>query len=139
MDLNTIGLSLLGGLITYLAYLSWSIPPEVSRTIPGFLVAQDTGKTHYRQTKTGDASMSTELRRRKAIQYAGRFNPSFNPSLGTLSGAIETYMLTAICVCTSCIATKVLYDGGNAVSEFCPVHDGATYDGGTSTTRVCDV
>lgn len=144
MYLNLIGLGLVGILFTYLGYCAWSSYSTITINPirSGFLVAQDTGKTKQNVAKTGHASMNSELVRRRTIQISNKLNPNpkFNALLGSISGVIETYKITGICTCNICPTTgDILFDGGGALSEFCPIHDGITYDAGNADTIVCGV
>jgi len=101
MDLNLIGLGLIGAAVSYLAYQSFK--PTQKHTTPqrnGLLVAEDTGKSKHIQSKTGDASMQVELRRRRAIQSVGRMDPTMlkesTYQKGSATGALETFFLTGI-------------------------------------------
>jgi hypothetical protein len=144
MNLNIIVLSLMSLIFIYFTYKVWdlgiykqNIPP-----IPGFLVSIDTGKTHHIQSKTGDASMSTELKRRRAIQTIGKQKHKFNALLGSASGAIETYFITGICSCPKFICppnSDIIFDGGDAYDEYCPIHGNNNYDAGGADTIVCDI
>lgn len=142
MYLNLIGLGLVSILFAYLGYYAWSSSSAtmINPIRSGFLVAQDTGKTKQNVPKTGHSSMNSELVRRRTIQVTNRINPNpkFNASLGSISGVIETYGITGICTCNICPTTgDILFDGGGASSEFCPIHDGKTYDAGNADTIVC--
>jgi hypothetical protein len=123
----------------YAGYIAWStpIPIAFNPIRSGLLVAQDTGKSKQIVSKTGDASMQTELSRRRAIQTNGRLTNKFNANLGSISGAIETYMLTSICSCKCPPSNDIIFDGGGARDELCPIHGDVIYDGGTADTRVC--
>lgn len=94
MDINI----LFGGAITiFVGYVIYkSLQPVVNPFIPqrsGLLVAQDTGKTHYNQSKTGDASLFIQKVRRKAIRYSGTPIQETHTQLGSTTGAIETYFV----------------------------------------------
>jgi hypothetical protein len=135
MDLNTIGISFIGIIILYLVYTSWITPIEVIPMVPGFLVAQDTGKTHHIQSKTGDASISIESKRRLTIQTIGRENPVFNALNGSVSGVIETYHITRD-FSSKCPTYGIIYDGGGVDDEFCPIQGSKQYDAGNSKTNI---
>lgn len=99
------------------------------------------GKTRSLQAK-GDASLHTELLRRRTIQRVGRLDYSkikeSRTQIGSTTGAIETFMITGICELPSCICPPdIILDGGGAVSNYCPV-DG-TFDAGNQNTKVCGV
>ena len=129
---------LFGIMFLYATYVAWTtpIPITFNPIRSGLLVAEDTGKTKQIVSKNGDASMQIELSRRRAIQTNGRITNKFNATLGSVSGAIETYMLTSICSC-KCPDIDIIFDGGGARDELCPIHGDAIYDGGTADTRVC--
>lgn len=89
--IGVIGFTALFG---YLIYKS--LKPNVNQFIPqrsGLLVAQDTGKTHYNQSKTGDISLFIQKVRRKAIRYSGASIKETHTQLGSATGAIETYFV----------------------------------------------
>jgi len=138
MDLNTIFLSLFGLMFAYAGYIVWLSPsPVIFNPIRnGLLVAQDTGKSKQIVSKTGDASMQVELNRRRAIQTNGRVKNKFNANLGSISGAIETYMISGICAYNAYLS-DVIFDGGEVIDELCPISGDAIYDAGGADTRVC--
>ena len=79
MVLNWIGLGFVGLLGLYFGWQTFKFFTKVGPSkpsIPGLLVAQDTGKSKQIQSKTGDASMRTELQRRRTIQTVGRSKTS---------------------------------------------------------------
>lgn len=103
------------------------------------------GRNKLIVSKTGDASMATEYRRRRAIIGSNScgVTPKFSHS-GSTNGSLESYFLSSMCptfvrqaaVCTS------IFDGGNANSEFCNILDGnggnVIVDGGYAITNVCN-
>lgn len=98
MDLNTISLVALSGLILYGAYIHYKIIPS---NTPKTLITpwgEQVGRTRPIQSKTGDASMATERVRRKTIVRYGQLNPEkireSRTSTGSTTGAIETFMIT---------------------------------------------
>jgi len=155
MNLNTILLCILSIPILYLGYLYFTLPISTVPVKPHFLWSEQVGKTRSIQSKTGDASMATELSRRRAIQTAGRLDKSklkeSRTATGSTTGAFETLFLTSICpiVCPCCPKSNQISDGGNAFSEYSPVLDGGyaceidtneyVYDGGDAYTFVCGV
>ena len=150
MDLNLIALGLLSIPFLYLTYLYFTLPKEVVPTKPAALWGEQVGRTRSIQSKTGDASMATELSRRRAIQQSGRLNKGklkeTHTSTGSSTGAVETFFLSAICpvFCPCPILPSVIFDGGDIDDEFCPILDGEHeqyiyYDGGGIDTRVCGV
>jgi len=101
MDLNTFGLLFLGSLGFYGTYQYWKTDvaalPKTLKTPWG----EQVGKTRPIQSKTGDASMETEARRRRTIQGASceelyKLKES-RTTTGSATGAIETYFLTSVC------------------------------------------
>ena len=152
MDLNVIVLSIAGLIILYFGYTVWNQPVYVIPSIPRLLVPLETGKTHHIQSMRGDASMNTELRRRRVIQAVGRLDPSklkeSRTATGSTTGAIETYMISGIGIYKNksklqCPPSDIIFDGGGATDEYCMVLDddgyGIVYDGGDANTRVCGV
>ena len=94
MDINTILVIGFAGLFGYLIYKS--LKPIVNPFIPlrtGLLVAQDTGKTHYNQSKTGDTSLFIQKVRRKAIRKSNSPVKETHTQLGSATGALETYFV----------------------------------------------
>lgn len=150
MDLNLIALGLLSILFIYLTYLYFTLPKEVIPIKPPSLWGEQVGRTRSIQSKTGDASMATELSRRRAIQQAGRLNKNklkeSRTSTGSSTGAFETFFLSAICpaYCPCPILPSVIFDAGHADDDFCPIFDGdydnsIYYDGGGIDTQICGV
>ncbi|NDB81772.1 MAG: hypothetical protein EB127_03350 [Alphaproteobacteria bacterium] len=148
MDLNRICLGLLGLVPLYLIYLYWMTPViNPYPSIPGLLVAMDTGKSKHYVSKHGDASMVTESLRRRTILSVGRENPKkiheTTSQLGSGTGYLETFLLSSICIgfCPCPYPNNVLYDGGNATDEYCPLddntNDGQILDAGNATTQGC--
>jgi len=140
MYLNLIGLGLLSLFIGTLVYYSWiPISTNINPVRSGLLVAQDTGKTKQIVSKTGDASMVTEKTRRCVIKKNHSYNPTFSSNLGSLSGAVETFFITAVCVDGRGLCSQdIIFDGGGADDEFCPVEGNIIYDAGGVGTIVCD-
>lgn len=150
MDLNTISVGLLSMPLLYLLYLYFTLPVTLVPEKPRFLWGEQVGKSKFIQSKNGDASMATEMTRRRAIQMVGQQSPSkikeTRTSSGSGTGAIESFFLTAICpaFCKICKDYDILFDGGYIDSEFCPVlddEDGSAivYDAGGIDTIVCGV
>jgi hypothetical protein len=122
MYLNLIGLGFIGLCLSYLVYQFFK--PTAKEEKPqrsGLLVAQDTGKSKQIQSKTGDASMQVELRRRRAIQGSGRIEPKkikeSTYQKGSTTGAIETFFITGICPPLARVIENLFYDGGGASNE----------------------
>lgn len=146
VNINTLFIGLLSlffgyNLISY--YLQKPDPYEIP--IGALPVPIQVGKNKIIVSKTGDASMGTEYKRRRAIIGANScgITPKFSYQ-GSTNGSLETYFLTSMCptfikdiakACTS------VFDGGNAESEFCYVLDGnggsIVVDGGGADTNVC--
>ena len=131
MDLNVIGISFLGIVVAYFGYQSYNgkTPSHIPSGLP---VAIETGKTHVIQSKSGDASMRTELLRRRAIKTIGISGKckikETRTLIGSHTGAIETYFLSSICPAAK--TDQSWFDGGNEFSEFCgPSQD--SLDAGT--------
>ena len=145
MYLNLLGLGCITFFLSYLAY-NFSRPvltKKVERS--GLLVAQDSGKSKQIASKTGDASMRTEFRRRQTIQTVGAADRlSIKETMyqkGSTTGAIETFLLTSISPRPITDVVNFLYDAGGANDNYCNVLDdtgvGAGYDAGTAYTNVC--
>ena len=140
MDLNTIFLSLFGLMFIYAGYTAWSAPTPVAfnPVRSGLLVAQDTGKSKQIQSKTGDASLSIELVRRRAIQGHGRLDKSrireTRTQMGSTTGAVEM-MLTAICP----NFYDLILDGGNEAADYCEYVGNGYLDAGDATTKACGI
>ena len=103
------------------------------------------GKNKIIVSKTGDASMATEYKRRRAIIGSNScgINPKFSYQ-GSTNGSLETYFLSSMCpsfVSKAVVACTSIFDGGNAESDFCNVLDGnggdIIVDGGYADTNVC--
>jgi len=96
MDANILGLGFLGAIGMYFSYISMN-SPSIVNVSPVTPWGEQVGKTHAIQSMHGDASMSTELLRRKTIQTVGRLKPMFlkenRTQLGTATGAVETFMI----------------------------------------------
>jgi len=151
INLNLIFIGLLSIPVLYLAYIYVTTPPPEIPVKPRALWGEQVGRTRPIQSKTGDASMATELSRRRAIIQSGRLQKSklkeSQTSTGSTTGAYETFFLTAICpvVCAVCPSLEsVIFDAGGADSEYCPILDDEDdgiiyYDGGNIDTRVCNI
>jgi hypothetical protein len=136
--MDFIGIAALGVLTVYVGYV---INKPAPSAIPQFVWNEQVGKTRSLQAR-GDASMNTELIRRRAIQASGRLDYSklkeTRTQWGTATGAFETFMLSTVCPLPS---PNVIYDGGGPADEFCPLNDdgtGVAVDGGTHDTTLCD-
>jgi len=149
MDLNTISLTLFGILLLYGAYTCWiNYPKVIPQKSPITPWGQQVGRTRPIQSKNGDASMMTELNRRRAIQGIGCKEPKkireSRTSSGASTGAMESFFLTAICpAIPQPVICDFVFDGGGASSDFCYVidddGDGIDYDAGGPNTLVCGI
>lgn len=145
-DINTLFLGALAlflgyGVLSY--YLQATDPYEIP--IGNLPVPIQVGKNKVIVSKTGDASMQTEYKRRRAIIGSNSCgtSPKFSYS-GSTNGSLETYFLSSMCpsfVRKAVVACTSVFDGGNADSEFCAVLDGnggdIIVDGGYADTNVC--
>lgn len=141
-NINTIFISLLflflaGGVASY--YLR---EKDIYELPTGALpVPIQVGKNKIIVSKTGDASMATEGRRRRAVISNHKYSKNFNfKDKSSTNGSLEAYFLSAVC---PPFQPVFIYDGGNAESEFCYVLDGNgdiyIVDGGYADTNVCSV
>ena len=147
MNATILGISFLGILSLYIGYVGWTKQEPTIPKNPITPWGEDTGKTHHIQSKHGDASMMTELRRRQAIQQSGRLNKNklkeSRTQFGSSTGAMETFMLSSVCPvpCPIVCPSDIIYDGGGKTDEFCPILDaqgsGALLDAGNQNTKAC--
>uniref|UniRef100_A0A6C0EQD7 Uncharacterized protein n=1 Tax=viral metagenome TaxID=1070528 RepID=A0A6C0EQD7_9ZZZZ len=144
MDINILSIGIFGLGIAYMVYTVPKVNIEKQPERSGLLVAQDTGKSKQIQSKTGDASMRIELRRRQTIQTSGKSDHEklreATYQKGSTTGAIETYMLSSILTyIPKCLPYDTIYDGGDEKDEFCTYEgDGSSkLDGGNETTKAC--
>ena len=100
MDINVLSIGILGLGIAYMGYQMYTTPKIFIEKQPdrsGLLVAQDTSNSKQIQSKTGDASLTTERIRRKAIQGHGTLHKSrireTRTQTGSTTGAIETFFI----------------------------------------------
>ena len=140
MDINILSLGILGLGIAYMGYQMYTTPliKELQIERSGLLVAQDTANSKQIQSKTGDASMTTERIRRKVIhangiQYRSRIKES-RTQTGSTTGAIEM-MLSGIC--PHCY--DIIFDGGNDTGEYCQFVGDGYLDAGNARTKVYGV
>jgi hypothetical protein len=141
MDFNIVGISLLSLLGFYISYKGYNTYTEIIKK-PISPWNNQEGRTRELQSLKGDASQYIELRRRQTIQQSGRLMPSkireTKTQLGSTTGALETFMLSAICPkLVYCAKNDIVYDGGNDEDEFCPIPGSDTKDGGNELTNVC--
>ena len=150
MYLNWIGLGFVGIVGLYFGWQAFKfftrvVPSAPTRT--GLLVAQDTGKSKHNQSKNGDASMNTELQRRRTVQMVGRSKPeSIKETVyqkGSTTGAIETFFLLSVCPPIAQLFENLIYDAGFADDDFCDILNdigsGPTYDSGRANNTACDI
>jgi hypothetical protein len=140
MDINTILVIGISTLFGYLIYKSLKPTKVFNPQRFGLLVAQDTGKTKHVQSKTGDASLAIERIRRTAIQNGGRDKiKETRTQKGSTTGALEVFFISRICACVCPPTQDIIYDGGGATNEYCPIHGFDNYDAGGADTRVCGI
>ena len=138
----TLLISILGyGITSY--YLQKPDPYEIpTGALP---VPIQVGKNKIIVSKTGDASMRTEYKRRRAIIGSSScgITPKFSHS-GSTNGSMETYFLSSMCpTFIKDVFNEIIIDildGGNADSEFPGILDGNephdfTLDGGNVETN----
>jgi len=142
MDFNLVGISLLSLLGFYISYKGYNTYTEIT-TKPISPWNNQEGRTRDLQSLRGDASQYIELRRRQTIQQAGRLQPSkireTKTQIGSTTGALETFMLSAVCPKLICCPKDIIYDGGNQNDEFCPISGTDTKDGGNELIKVCGI
>jgi len=134
MDLNTLWILGVVSLICYLVYTNQQITTSTPN-LPRFLWNEQVGRSKQIQSKNGDASMNVEMVRRRAIQSSANKLRESRTASGASTGAVEAYMLSSICplVCKKTICPcDVVFDGGSANANFCPVPGDTTYDAGGS-------
>lgn len=146
LTINTLFIGFLSIILGYGMFSYYLQKPDPYEIPTGNLpVPIQVGKNKIIVSKTGDASMSTEYRRRRAIIGSNScgITPKFSYQ-GSTNGSLETYFLTSMCptfikdIAKECIS---IFDGGNAESEFCNILDGnggdVIVDGGYADTNVC--
>ncbi len=132
ITINTlfIGILLLiigGGVTSYwLTKIDPYEPPTGALPVP-----IQVGKNKIIVSKTGDASMATEYKRRRTIigSNSCAINPKFSFS-GSTNGSLESYFLSSMC--PTFIKSKLcnaLYDGGDANTNSCNILDGGDATG----------
>ena len=140
MDINTILVIGFTSLFGYLIYKSLIPKHSLTPQRFGLLVAQDTGKTHHIQSKTGDASLAIEKLRRTVIQGHGRSNKSkikeTRTQLGSTTGALETFMISSICEYPS---YDLILDGGDENADYCEYTGTQYLDAGDQNTKACGI
>jgi hypothetical protein len=146
MYLNYIGLGLISFTLICLSYQLWTLHVlEFNPVRSGLLVPIDVNKSKHIQSKTGDASLTTERKRRKTIYTVGRSNECYikegTYQKGSTTGAIETYFISNIR--ETCIRPSTWYDGGGVDDEFDLVlddnkrYDVFSNDAGNHDTEIC--
>lgn len=129
ITINTlfIGIALLiisSGIASYLL-----TKPDPYETPTGALpVPVQVGKNKLIVSKTGDASMATEYKRRRAIVGSNSCsnNPKFSFS-GSTNGSLETYFLSSLCPSfkqVSSTLVDIVYDGNDAYTQSNNILDG---------------
>lgn len=130
LNINVIFITLLVSILGYgitSYYLQKHDPYEIpTGALP---VPIQVGKSKIFVSKTGDASMRTEYKRRRAIIGSNScgITPKFSHS-GSTNGSLETYFLSSMCptfvkdVVSQFISGVI--DSGNAESEFPGIVDG---------------
>jgi hypothetical protein len=120
------------GVASYM--LTSSDPYEVP--IGSLPVPIQVGKNKVFVSKTGDASMATEYRRRRAVigsnscGYYTKFSHS-----GSTNGSLETYFLSGMCpTFNKPRRSERIYDGGDATTE-----SNTIFDAGTAETNIYDL
>lgn len=145
LNINFIFISLLVSILGYgitSYYLQKPDPYEIP--IGALPVPIQVGRNKIIVSKTGDASMSTEYRRRRAIIGSNScgITPKFSHS-GSTNGSMETYFLSSMCPTFIKEVNQFIinvFDGGNADSDFPGILDGNephefTVDGGNVETN----
>ena len=108
----------------------------------------EVGKSKIYVSKTGDASMATETKRRRTI--IGSNSCALYPKFGykdSTNGSLETYFISGLCPTFNKVQPpiSVIYDGGDAYDEFTTILDGNAEDGyvtldlGNAYTTVCGI
>ena len=139
--INTLFIGILFLLISsgVASYFFTSVDPY-SPPLGALPVPVQVGKNKLIVSKTGDASMATEYKRRRAIlgSNACAISPKFGFS-GSTNGYLETYFLSSLCptfvkdkgrVCTT------IYDTGDAYTESCNILDGGDASGITQELEI---
>jgi len=149
MDINTLFIGLLLIPFLYGVYAYYTQPVVI---MPKPLWSEQVGRSKINQSKTGDASMFIEKRRRTANRTGG-FQQGF------MSAAIDYFFISDLCPCTKipipqckCKCCDVIdggagaayvysdiYDGGNAGTDFsdCAIDGGAVIHG--QTCSCCEI
>ena len=145
LNINTLFIGLFSLFFGYGMFSYYLQKPDPYEVPTGALpVPIQVGRNKIIVSKTGDASMSTEYRRRRAIIGSNScgISPKFSHQ-GSTNGSLETYFLSSMCpTFVKDVFNQITYvlDGGNAESEFSDVVDGNephefTIDGGNAETN----
>lgn len=151
MDVNTIALALFGFGALYVGWKTYTYytPIQHSKQLLTPWNHQE-GKTHYVQSKTGDASMFIQKVRRRAIAEVQRA-PGKAPlretrtSIGYTNGVVETYFIDPRFPSVPVpVVEGIILEGGYAGDDECVVLDDTgddciVYDGGNAESQVCGV
>jgi hypothetical protein len=147
LNINVLVLTLLISILGYGVTSYYLQKPDPYEVPTGALpVPIQVGKNKIIVSKTGDASMRTEYKRRRAIIGSNScgITPKFSHS-GSTNGSMETYFLSSMCPTFVKDAFNQFvintFDGGNAYSEFPGILDGNephefVVDGGDANTNI---
>lgn len=152
LSINTLFLSLFGLFIGYNVLKYYTTPTNVYQPPIGNLpVPIEVGRSKIYVSKERDASMATEIKRRRAIIGGNScaLSPKFGYS-GSTNGSLETFFISGLCptfVKDSIQTICTLYDGGDAEIESQNILEGGNADnnsqaveidlGNANTTTVC--
>jgi hypothetical protein len=146
LNINVIFITLLVSILGYGITSYYFQKPDPYEIPTGNLpVPIQVGKNKIIVSKTGDASMRTEYKRRRAIIGSNScgITPKFSHS-GSTNGSMETYFLSSMCPTFVKDAVNqfivIAFDAGNADSDFTGILDGnepydITIDGGDADTN----
>lgn len=150
--INTVFLSLLGLFVGYNLLQYYLVPKDVYQPPIGALpVPIEVGRSKIYVSKERDASMATEIKRRRAIigSNSCAVHPKFGYS-GSTNGSLETFFISGLCptfIKDSYTTICQIYDGGSANTESQTIFDGGDAGGASQeieldfgnaqTTPVC--
>ena len=124
MDINTIFIGLLIIPFLYGVYMYYTQPEWILPTRPKALWGEQVGKSKLIQSKTGDASLFIEKRRRTANRTGG-FQQGF------MTAAIDYFFISSVCPCTNipipqckCKCCDTIDGGDGAPYEYSEIYDG---------------
>jgi hypothetical protein len=142
MNIGTIILTLFSAVF---AYQIISVYRSRDNSIPSYplgLVPQQVGRTRSIQSLTGDASMYTQLSRRKAIasqRYCGntlnlpkKAIRETRTSTGSHTGYLDTYMISSLCSIAPPAIIPTVPPSPPTITEM------YEFEGGNSNTQVVD-